>query len=235
MRVIEFSRWADFLRWLEQYRQLSARRREMFLWRGQVDVDAGLLSTLDRRVRFQSLEERESFIERCLIEFKRDSYTLGLAADLPDGPALELLARHHGLPSALLDFTLPPYIAAYFAFAGQQDFQAGKAVIWRIDRARLDVEDQLLEVVDDLELLRFNSRALRQRGVFIRINQPQTDLAEVLGDAVAKIVLPASEAKIAMMDLEIMTINAAYLFDTLDGAATSAFHRVINTGSLTYD
>jgi hypothetical protein len=226
MRIIEFDKWSDFLRWLEPYRYLTASRREMFLWRGQSDAGTGLVSTLDRQFSFKTTEERESFVARCLIEFKRDSYTLGLAADLPEDIALELLARHHGLPSALLDFTISPYIAAYFAFAGRNKTDDGRVVVWRIDRALLDVDDQLIGVVDDLELLRFNPRALRQRGIFIRVNRPQTDLATILGDAVAKIVLPASEARQALLDLEAMTINAAYLFDTLDGAAQSAFHRV---------
>ncbi|QNN24683.1 FRG domain-containing protein [Planctomycetales bacterium ZRK34] len=232
MHVVECNLWTDFLEWLEPYRQLPVRRRETFLWRGQSNVDDGLISTLDRDVLFRNAKERDEFVDKCLTEFKRDSYSLGMALNSLDGEALELLARHHGLPSPLLDFTISPYIAAYFAFAGRFQSETGKIAIWQVDRALLDVEDQLVQIIDDLELLRFNPRALRQKGIFLKVSQPQLDLAVALGDAVTKIVLPASQAKLALLDLEAMTINAAYLFDSLDGAARAAFHRVVNAGSL---
>jgi len=232
VQSFHFEAWFEFLEWLQPLRALKASRRDDFLWRGQADATDGLVASIDRSLRFPSIEKREAFLTSCVQEFARESYTLGLASELPIGLGLELFARHHGLPSALLDFTLSPYIAAFFAFAGHNELSDGDVAIWQVDRARLDIDDSIVEVIDELDLLRFNPRALRQRGVFLRINQPQMDLAEDLPDAVSKISMPARQAKFALRDLESMTINDAYLFDSLDGAAKSALTRIVNAGSL---
>lgn len=96
-----------------------------------------------------------------------------------------------------------------------------------LDRAMVDfVPGVLMDIVDDRELLRFNVRAIEQRGVFTRILSISDSLENLLGDALVKFELPASERRIALIDLDIMTITAKCLFRDLDAAGRTAVNRV---------
>jgi hypothetical protein len=81
---------------------------------------------------------------------------------------------------------------------------------------------QTIDVIDDFALLRFNLRALHQRGVFVRVSTLQDSFDNLVSGALTKFVVPTAEAKPALTDLELMTINATYVFGNEESAARTA-------------
>jgi len=107
---------------VQEINQLSvAYQAESFVWRGQVDARWGLKSSLYRIVTDQlghvPSESELVDAEKRLLALARRQWRL-------DGiPALQLLARlqHVGAPTRLIDATLNPLIAAWFAVADGRD------------------------------------------------------------------------------------------------------------------
>ena len=146
---------------------------------------------------------------------------------LPEDDALELLGRHHGLPSPLMDWSQSPYVAAYFAY--QDAAGTEPPCVWILDRAALSTavaSSNDVDFVDDRMLLQFNRRALHQQGVFLRVNTVRRPLVDLLGAALSKVDLNAADQSIALADLDAMNINATVLFDDFDGVARTVRSRL---------
>lgn len=109
------------------------------LFRGQSDSEWNIETTLDRRMgtgvsaqRYFDLvrsvrPEIETFTgqnwevpdpQECR-QWESDSTDFSVPVNIP-GYAFWVYLRHHGFPSPLLDWSRSPYIAAYFAYSGQQ-------------------------------------------------------------------------------------------------------------------
>jgi len=104
----------------------DAYQQEQFVWRGQGDATWPLTSTLYRVVADQlgrvPTEADLVGAEQRLLKLARGEWRL-------DGiPALQLFARmqHVGAPTRLIDATLNPLIAAWFAVAGGTDDADGR-------------------------------------------------------------------------------------------------------------
>lgn len=219
--------WRSFRSRLLDYSALDLKRRRQLIFRGQPDSRLGLLPTLDRTRSFETDRERDQYIRDLLEDFRREVIGLGGRSARPNpAEGLELLARHHGLPSPLLDWTESPYIGAFFAFQEPAAPSFKSVAIWVLDLAKFVPGEELgVDVIRDPDLIRFNRRALRQRGVFLKVGT-LTPVEKLLDEALTKFVLPASSRQLALADLDAMRINAVELFRDLDAAARTATYRV---------
>jgi len=220
--IIRMKSWREFHDFAIGYAANPRERREQFLFRGHSDSGWPLITTLDRHRSFSDDPSRTEHYNLLLAEFRREAFGVGpLSLNLPKNDAFELLARHHGVPSPFLDWTGSPYIASFFAFDGATDPKRSVS-IFVFDRGRFLPRGSEVDLIDDPESIRLNRRALQQQGSFIRINTIREAVEDLLGSALSKIVMPARIRRLALTDLDEMTITAASLFADLDGAARTA-------------
>ncbi len=228
MTLMTFDNWRLFhIRFLLEYAGQDRSRRAQFLFRGHSDTRWPLKTTLDRHHRFEADTDRNEYYQRLLSEFRREAVRLSSLPEIEStSEAFELLARHHGIPSPMLDWTESPYVAAYFAYNGAKDTRGRKIAIWTLDLSKFDYDTGDVEIIDDPEKIRLNRRALRQRGVFTNVKSIREPLESMLDEALTKIELPTPQKTIALADLDEMAINAATLFDDLDSVAQLVTSRV---------
>ena len=145
------------------------------------------------------------------------------------------------MPTRLLDWTESQYIAAFFAFdkhaLGRGD---GFVAVYA-----LDVTSPVWNTSNGVEFIKpqpfGNMRLRNQSGVFTLCRILYDTLDEyVEADAVAgsplfKFILPASEARRAMADLDSMGVNYAQIFPDAEGVAKLAVFRTALKYGITFD
>jgi hypothetical protein len=225
MRETECESWRDFREQALRFSEMPRQTRELYIFRGQRDSGWGLETTLDRQYSGLSLEERQIRLQRLLREFGRELAGLEAPTDIQISDRLELLGRHHGLPTPVLDWSRSPYVAAYFAFESPERPASGRVAIWGFDTrsvARIPAAANVL--IDDMGLIVQNPRAIEQRGVFLRL--PVGLKGEnLLSRGLLRFTIPHSERRVALGDLDEMMINAKSLFRDRDSAARTAVIR----------
>ncbi len=230
MKKIECESWVDFEKKLSGYFGLSHEVRKRYWFRGHSTRSWKLTPSIDRDLKvpkhtrhWGSDDERNSHNEKLLDAFSSRAIRSGIAVDMPKGDALELLARHHGLPSPILDWTESPYVAAFFAYDGSWAQQSEYCSVFVFDRSKLSsTADEHIELIHDIELLRFNPRACEQQAVFMRVRSATAGLEELLADALWKYEIKLSDTSIAIACLEAMGMTASRLLPGFDGVARSA-------------
>jgi hypothetical protein len=232
MAVQQLNSWREFKETLNEYWDLPSSRRRQFIFRGQGDAEWKLSCSLDSHRSFRSDAERSDVIAHLIKEFKRETRGL-LGERCMNDLEWELLGRHHGLASTILDWTESPYVAAFFAFSNAYLSVAHSSddrhvAIWVLDRERFLHRDiREIEVIDDDNALAFNPRAIEQRGLFLRIRSAATPVEELLGDSLLRFEIPLSERKAALGELDEMLLNSRTLFRDFGGAASTANDRVL--------
>jgi hypothetical protein len=129
--TIHCANWASLIREFEQ-------REHGWLFRGQHNEDWKLETLLER---YSPDGYRADFLEmRVLREFKRRAH-LHLPSHFMPTDTLEWLAlmQHWGAPTRLLDVTVSPYVAAYFAVE-EATAHGGCCAIWAFDETKLLVQ-----------------------------------------------------------------------------------------------
>jgi len=123
---------------LELFADLRARR---WLCRGQSRPYGGLVPSIDRRPRERLSRGEKLTLERQSIDLFRSTARFfaapGERGALADDIVALMVLRHYGVPTRLLDWSLSPYVAAYFA-ACSDDKEDGH--IWSFDEPLYEIE-----------------------------------------------------------------------------------------------
>jgi hypothetical protein len=236
------STWSEFKDWINE----SRRDFGAVQFRGQGNRDFRLRTTLHRA----EMHRLERWCWETLAEFRTHAEAiLDLRIDTnnrDDYSMLLGLAQHHGLPSPLLDWTLSPYIAAFFAFsdaiesAGTRPDATHVRVFALTQDFRARFSPPVVAIpyyrpyMCHLEVTaRKNPRLYAQRGTFLVTNI--SDLEEHLARQEEidgrKLLLaadiPVACASEALEDLHFMGLTPATLFPGLDGVCRLLRHRML--------
>ena len=154
MVTIACSSWGEFKGRLLRYAALSREVRDAHIFRGHRDSNWKLESTQDRQFAALSASDRAIKPKRLLSEFANELYGPESKEVFEDSEVLELLGRHHGLPTTVLDWSRSPYVASYFAFEGAEVPASREVAIWSFDRRTLSKSSVAADVViDDMSLI----------------------------------------------------------------------------------
>lgn len=250
VRIFECESWDDFIVAL---RKVDGRCQFGHIYRGHARADWLLSSPVERHLHrmkggdpsrnvnelFSSPESYESFRRGRIVEFK------DLAHGLPGTDTISLdeidwlaLARHHGMFSYLLDWTLSPYVAAFFAFMGAVELNnpgLSSGMPQPISGSTEPVAVWALGLYPDLEVKRefdlvssrhqINYWQKAQRGLFSTLKHDVwVDVESYLasrgmGRHLEKYLIPGNSLGAALADLERMNVNYSTLFPDFRGAA----------------
>jgi len=261
-RVREYpcNSWEDFIKAIRGKPDHSPFGKR--ICRGHADVKYKLSSILERDIKSQKemKPDRQDTSDLIRVMRERTDEELSDFKDLAKGlPGLVTdsiqdanewlaLARHHGLRSPILDWTLSPYIAAFFAFMDALElrnpgFQSGGTAVRLGDIGgpvaiwSLIIDENKVEIPNEFQVIQTRKddfqRQRAQQGVFthlthdtyldVRSYLESRHLASQLG----LFTIPFRETAKALTDLNMMNINFASLFPDLDGAAK---HVIIGRG-----
>ncbi|KGJ90715.1 FRG domain-containing protein [Colwellia psychrerythraea] len=225
------SNWNDFKGWVGT----NINTGNKYYFRGQSDSSWKLKTSFHRSITNKNIS-MEKYLTSIMQDVNHQVSSFDKPVNLTDSQEFgNLLARlqHHGFPTPLLDWTLSPYIAAYFAFKGAsltpKPNEMVSVFIFDIDRwgSTFKAQSDLLipsEFVSNfVPFVTDNPRMSRQMGVttLTNVSDLQTFILSkrhnVGGELLWQFDMPASERSHVMKELNLMGINDMTMFPDFDG------------------
>lgn len=253
---IQVSTWEEFREAIETF-DYALGVRNPYIYRGQSDSSFQLTTRLWRAFENKENTSRDNFHEFekwSLGEFEADSHHFlseSILRSCSDCTGWWSLMQHFGAPTRLLDWTLSPYVACYFA--ARENFDK-PGTIWVVQHDILkdatdkifptekNIPDDPIECIkyfcrnDSPDVLIAVKRHIRferikaQQGVFTVCLNVHAKHDEVIRkifsesdnpNYLAKIIIPADLKLEAIKRLRSMNITASTLFPGLEGLARS--------------
>jgi hypothetical protein len=232
MRSRACTNWSEIEEDLARFFELDATKRRRYLFRGHADSAWKLDSTLRRFAISVESENRESLMARLIQQFQVECAKVGTRlATAADDNEWMLFARHHGVPSPILDWTRSPYVAMFFACADPRHDRESPPKSLALYLFDLDTLERLpeekrgkVEIIDEPRLILSNPRALEQQSIFLRVADDWENDAD---SGIFRWTLPASRRSGVLARLESMGITHTALLRTLDAAAQTASWRAV--------
>lgn len=216
-----------------------------FIYRGQSNSDWVLSTTIHRTGRITTHSDFVSYFTNILPFVQEpieawDGSRRDLSNPLQMASFLAFL-QHNGFPTPLLDWTLSPYIAAYFAFEGVNHFspQCEKVAIYAFNQeewinAYKQVYDYEVEdghITPLLPTYRGNPKQMLQQGIFIFTNQNNVEghiqhNEKTPGQFLQKYEISVKERSKVFNELNAMNITAMQLAPSIESVCKKAFEEV---------
>ena len=130
------------------------------------------------------------------------------------------MAQHHGVPTRLLDWTVNPLVATYFAVESENMNDAAVWVAWGLGDVPENLPANPLEIdcVFQVNPLVISPRIQVQSARFT-IHPDGRDIRDYLKqkDRCLKLIIPGKLKHAILQRLDFLGINRASLFPSLDG------------------
>lgn len=255
MGDVHLPTWSEFAatinRIKEEHGSLSKRPYHV-LFRGVADADYPLETTLERRssrpwtvpsyahLTLQCAPQITSFSGRAwnlptwesLDEMQHNRDDRFHVVIPPSVYSLWIYLRHHGFPSPLLDWTMSPYIAAFFAFTNHRKVDTESVAVFAFiempmgGKAGADGMSHITELGPYVET---DKRHFLQQACYTictkhadgahcfvphSCNFNRSPSRQVPQDSLFKITIPVSERMTALCALQEMNISRFSLFQT---------------------
>lgn len=203
-----------------------------YVYRGQRSDKWLLESSLQRLINGLPENRRNGVRESLLGEFKYAARGRINSSNIKDDNDWWALGQHYGLATPLLDWTLSPFVALYFAASEERHSSDGMMSIFAVHVSSISEKaDSLGEVDNAVKVVRpltdSNGRLVSQSGLFLSMPEGYDLEKWVVGNfdeddrvVLLKISIPAKDRSGLLVFLNRMNINSATLFPDLIGAST---------------
>ena len=225
------STWKEYKDWVE----MQAKQSKFYWYRGQADATWELNTTFHREARKtgMTMSQYLNLIENGDVHYQicsRLNERFRVNDPLEYASYLALL-RNHGFPTPMLDWTLSPYIAAFFAFRECDDVNPAcrHVIIYIFDCDRWKSEYLQSTSLDDpnkhVSVIRpyakYNPRQLTQNTVYTITNIEDVKAHIMANNKVQPFLycytFSADIRKDVLKELDLMGINEMTMFPDLDG------------------
>jgi hypothetical protein len=221
--------WTTFKARIQNFHNWPSSFRANVWFRGQANPAWRLQPSIDRLFAFESREDRTDRLAELLRAFWKHANGLHRhRLKSSTSATAEMIARHHGLPTSLLDWSASPYVAAFFALQEAPLHGCNAVSVWIMRRTLLDDKAlQQIELIEPDETAPTNRRAVEQKSMFLRLNSEARFVdAIVPREALQRFDIYINDRKLALTELDSMNITARSMFRSMDGAARTALLRV---------
>jgi FRG domain len=247
MTVQKISDWTTLQKFIDPIGSYLNALGNIHIFRGQSNAQWKLESSLLRIVKGNRQSEKKiSFYEQVSIkEFYSKVHLLDKSiTDIDDDISRLTDMQHYSYPTRLLDWSISPYIALYFAVKDNFENDGALFVFDTFNyEKRMKFLKQDYNKIPDTDILTFdkyeftqqilstkkNHRILRQQGLFTVSNNPLKSYCDIISNAyedgqntsLFKLIIP-KELKLEFLGrLRIMNISAELLFPDLYGLGKS--------------
>ncbi len=228
--------WGSYKEWVAS----SVKGGAQYYFRGQRKIDWKLQTSFHRYSEKTGITILD-YLDRIMPEVhyhvsSMQNENIDISNEVEFGAMLAKL-QHHGFPTPLLDWTLSPYIAAYFAYKDidPHNLDTEYVTIYMFDiklwltsfQQPLDLRNPVDFVSNLRPYAKNNNRMIRQMAITTATNV--TDMGAYLmrrGAETGKVflyqaMLPVSERQLVMNELNLMGINSMTMFPEFDGLCSS--------------